>query len=65
MAGLWADFLGKFPKFQTPKRRRGVTPKYGRQKLKFPEIAQNHDYGCSMVPSGCPVHQDTLLSEIG
>ena len=28
-----------FPKFQTPRRRSGTTPKYWRRKLEFPEIA--------------------------
>ena len=50
-----------FSKFQTPRRRRGATPKYGRGKLEFPEIAQNHDCGCSMVSSESPVHKDPLF----
>ena len=37
---------------------------HGRQKLEFPEIAQNHDCGGSMVPSGYIVHQDTFSIEI-
>ena len=41
-----------FSKFQTPRCRHGATPKYGRLKLEFPEIAQNHDSGGSMVSSG-------------
>ena len=44
--------FGGFPKFQTPKRRRGATPKHGRRKLLFPGISQNHNCGSFMVPSG-------------
>ena len=40
-------------------------PKYGHQKLKFPEIAEIHNCGGFMVPSGSPVHQDIFIFEIG
>ena len=55
----------RLQKFQTPWRRRGAMPKYGRQKLKFLEIAQNHDCGGSTVLSGSPAHQNNLFFEIG
>ena len=49
-------FLG-VSKFQT--NRRGAMPKYGRWKLEFPEITQNHDCGGSMVSSGSHEHKYT------
>ena len=44
----------EFSEFQTPRRGRGATPKYGRCKLEFPEIAQNHDCGGSLSLYGSP-----------
>ena len=45
-----------FSKLQSPRRQCGATPKYGRWKLEFPKIAQNHDCGGSMVLSGSLEH---------
>ena len=45
-----------FSKLHTPRHQCGATPKYGRWKLDFPKIAQNYDFGCSMVLSGSLEH---------
>ena len=63
-----ANFLG-FPQSSRPPGARIVgnttyinaMPKYGRQKLEFPETAQNHDCWGSMIPSGSAGQQDTFF----
>ena len=36
---------------------------WGFKSSRFPEIAQNHDCGGSMVSSGSSVHKDTLKND--
>ena len=62
---LWANFSGGYLKSQTPRRRRGATPKYSCQIWSYLKMGQNLDNGCYMDRSRSPEYQGSLFFEIG
>ena len=54
----------EFLKSQTPRHRRGATPKYGRRKWSYLKMGQNRDCGCS-TDSSRSKYQGSLFFEIG